>query len=105
MRVARNQALFREVNERIWETVEEFGSHPAGDGLQLAFICECGNGECTDQLLASAEEYEGVRRDPMHRLVLPGHTRDGIDRVVDRRAGYLVVEGAPVTPPELEVDR
>ncbi len=95
MRIARNQALFREVNERIWETVEEFGSHPAEHGLRLAFVCECGHGECTEQLLLDTEEYGRMRSEPSRRLVRRGHAHDHADTVVEERDGYLVVESGP----------
>ena len=72
-RVARNHAIFREVNERIFSLSEEFGSPPADDGVRLAFVCECGDGHCATQLVVDAEVYSRVRANPGHFLVAGGH--------------------------------
>jgi hypothetical protein len=52
-RLARNQALFREVNERI-ETI-------AGDNDAVEFVCECSNTDCSSTIKLSRSEYERVR--------------------------------------------
>jgi hypothetical protein len=52
-RLARNQALFREVNERI-ETI-------AGDSETVEFVCECSNPDCISTIELKMGEYERVR--------------------------------------------
>ena len=42
-RVAKNEALFRRVNERI----EEINDALAGDSSESDFLCECGDDDCT----------------------------------------------------------
>ena len=61
-RQGRNEALFREVNERIKEV--------ATDG-SAEFLCECGNEECTRPILMRLDEYEAVRADPLQFAVAP----------------------------------
>jgi hypothetical protein len=91
-RVARNHALFRDVNERIYSLTEEFGSHPADDGLSLAFVCECGNVTCTSQVLVETDDYSRIRAHPAHFLVLAGHEKSDLERVVESNSHYVVVE-------------
>jgi hypothetical protein len=91
-RVARNHALFRDVNERIYSLTEEFGSHPADDGLSLAFVCECGNATCTSQVLVETDDYSRIRSHPAHFLVLAGHELPDVERVVESNSHYVVVE-------------
>ena len=55
-RLARNQALFREVNERLLELADGFH-----DG-SMQFICECSQEDCTETLTLSHEQYESVRK-------------------------------------------
>ena len=58
VRAAKNQSLFREVNERI----EELRPH----NMLIEFACECIDTDCAAALLLSDEEYEHVRRFPTH---------------------------------------
>jgi hypothetical protein len=95
-RVARNHALFRDVNERIYSLTEEFGSHPADDGLSLAFVCECGSVTCTSQVLVETDDYSRIRAHPEHFLVLAGHEQSDLERVVESNSHYVVVEGRTV---------
>src|SRR5207248_5026775 len=53
-RIARNEALFREVNERIAESAQRFESHRA------EFVCECADQDCTERVEATLDEYERV---------------------------------------------
>src|SRR4051794_10922653 len=84
VRAAKNQSLFREVNERIEEL-------RPGEML-IEFACECSNTECTTALPLSDDEYEGVRRFPTHFIVMPGHELDEVERVVEQNERYAVVE-------------
>jgi hypothetical protein len=91
-RVARNHALFRDVNERIYSLTEEFGSHPADDGLSLAFVCECGNVTCTSQVLVDTDDYSRIRSHPAHFVVLAGHEQSDVEQVIETNSHYVVVE-------------
>jgi hypothetical protein len=87
----RAQALFREVNEQIRRASDGF----SGDGhgaLELELLCECSDPACLQRLVASAEEYEAVRRFPTRFLVRPGHFSPANERVVDETAAFVVVE-------------
>ncbi|MDQ4082015.1 MAG: hypothetical protein M3123_03895, partial [Actinomycetota bacterium] len=54
-RAAKNEALFREVNERAREVVEGF------DHDVIRALCECSTPECTETIDLRLEEYEAVR--------------------------------------------
>jgi len=83
-RAARNEALFREVNERV-------ASLAAGGALESAFVCECSNAGCVERLRLSRDEYDAVRANPRTFLVVPGH-EGAFERVVEQHAAYVVVE-------------
>jgi hypothetical protein len=87
-RLARNQTLFREVNERL-ESLNMTMSEliPISD-----FICECANPECFERIGLTIPQYEELRGDPTHFAVCPGHVYLEAERVVDERPGYIVVE-------------
>jgi hypothetical protein len=86
-RSAQNEAVFREINERI-----EAGHWPDDRGKLVAFRCECGELGCNVLIDVTLDAYERVRADARHFLVSPGHEIPAIESVVDRQAGYVVVE-------------
>ena len=84
-----NEALFREVNERIRELNEALP--PA---LNTAWTCECSNARCLELVELTPDEYEAVRARPERFLVYPdeAHVAPQEERVVERHARYWVVE-------------
>jgi hypothetical protein len=88
-KLAMNQALFREVNERIRSLSTGFA---AFHGLQLELICECSDETCTKPITVEVEDYERVRASATRFLIYPRHDIPQIERVVDRGRGYEVVE-------------
>jgi hypothetical protein len=93
-RIGLNEALFREVNERVKGITDGFGARLE----EAEFVCECGNDSCTDRVRMRVEEYEQLRADPTHFAVRPGHEIPDVERVVDRRGDYVIVakhEGQP----------
>ena len=86
LRAAKNQSLFRDVNERIEDISESFD----GTGL-LHFICECAHDNCTERLEMTHSEYEAVRRVPTHFAVKRGHEISGVEEIVDSNERYVVV--------------
>jgi hypothetical protein len=85
-RRATNEALFRDVNERIAESAERF------DAEETDFVCECADPNCTDRVSASLAEYEQVRAEPTTFLVVPGHEEGDIERVVSDRGRFRMVD-------------
>jgi hypothetical protein len=91
-RIARNETLFREFNERVEDMAGSFDLQGEGDSMRIGFVCECGNLDCLERLELTREVYEEVRSDPKRFVVVPGHEEMSIARVVAREEGYLVVE-------------
>ena len=85
-RAARNEVVFREVNEQVAGLEERSGSRSA------SFVCECAEASCIDRIGVPLDVYEAVRANPRRFIVKPGHERTELERVVDTRDGYLVVE-------------
>ena len=87
---ARNEILFREVNER----VEEINDRLDGkrDEPVMIFVCECGNSDCNEQITMTRTQYEALRANPLHFAVLPGHEDTRIARVVEQHQGFVVAE-------------
>lgn len=86
-RSARNQVVFREVNERI----AELAGHASEVSVSM-FICECSDSGCAESLRITPHEYEDVRAHGARFVVVAGHQLPGLERVVDGTSRFLVVE-------------
>ena len=85
-RLAQNEALFREFNERIvdLETLSE--------GERLRLICECSTVGCESTIHVPLPEYQAVRAHPRRFLIRPGHVEPDIEDLVEKHGTYDVVE-------------
>jgi hypothetical protein len=87
-RLLRNEEIFRRVNERLRGLGESFSMVSE----RASFVCECADANCAEQVELTLGEYAHVRADPATFLVLPGHERPEIERVVLVTDRYLIVE-------------
>ncbi len=91
IRAAKNQSLFREVNEQIERLHDKFERQQARSEI-ADFICECAEEHCTERIDLSLDDYETVRRMPTHFLVRRGHNIPDVERIVAEHDGFIVVE-------------
>jgi hypothetical protein len=90
-RQAHNEALFREVNERIAELGERAQAW-SPDGT-IEFLCECGEeGGCGQRVRVPLDVYERVRSQDDRFVVHPGHETLEIERAVEWGEDYVVVD-------------
>jgi len=90
-RLGMNEALYREVNERVADVAEQFIEVETSVS-PAHFNCECGDPGCTQQIEMTLPEYEHIRSEPTRFVVASGHERPEIERVVERQPAYLIVE-------------
>ncbi len=89
-RAAKNESVFREVNERIRELEEGFGGKT---GEHASFVCECSRLDCRSAVDATLDEYRRVRDGgPKRFLVLPDHVDPDHERIVRTTDRFAVVE-------------
>jgi hypothetical protein len=84
-RIARNETLFREVNERVQEV------SPDSSQERTDFLCECGDETCTESISLSRDEYERLRSDPLTFGVKPGHVIPDVEYIVEEGERFHVV--------------
>lgn len=87
-RAARNEALFRRVNERVEEVNKSFQRTPE----DADFFCECADIGCTETIAMTLPEYEALRDASTRFAVKVGHVLPENETVIEKRAGYIVVE-------------
>lgn len=88
-RIARNNATFRDANERISAAAGAYGID-----TPVPFICECPDAGCSEIVRLTLEQYEEIRADSRHFLNVPGHqaAAENTSEVVSERDGYVIVE-------------
>lgn len=94
IRAARNQALFRAVNEKIRGVNDDFGELTG----TFTVACECADSCCFEMLELPIDVYEHVRESPYRFVVLPGHVDPLVEDVVAEEDTFTVVE---MTGPEV----
>jgi hypothetical protein len=88
-RIGRNDAIFREANERIRSAAEGYDLEG-----RVPFICECADPGCREIVQLTLDEYRDVRRNGRRFVNAPGHDEAAQDwaEVVEDHGGYVVVE-------------
>ena len=96
-RVARNEAMFREANERTkaWEE-----RHLESE-VEFYF-CECADPDCREKVQLREADYERIRSDSRRFVILPGHELPDLETVIERNEGWAIVEKAPEVTPTVE---
>jgi len=85
--LARTEAVFRAINERIRELGARFGSD------ELEFICECADETCTQRVRLRLDQYEHIRALPTRFVVVAGHEASPlVERVVFSNAQFAIVK-------------
>jgi hypothetical protein len=90
MRIAQNEALFRDVNERIKDITAE--QHAPGTEDVWEFLCECGTEGCVERIHLTVAEYEALRSKATQFAVVPGHEVPAVERVVESSERFLLLE-------------
>lgn len=87
-RVARNEALFRELNEELRRRVDEFD----GEARTYTLMCECAETGCTEMVAVNREEYQRARADDRCFLVLPEHLVPDAESPVHKHDHHWVIK-------------
>jgi hypothetical protein len=88
IRAARNQSLFRVINEKMRGMNDQF-AWLAGT---FTIACECADMNCVETMEVDPQSYLSMRDEPRQFAVLPGHVYPDVEVVVRESEGYVVVE-------------
>lgn len=87
-RKAANEAVFRNVNERIEQLQHSFA---VAEREPLQMICECDRLDCMERITVGVEAYELIRSNPDQFIVSPGHEDAHVEDLISATSAYLVV--------------
>lgn len=99
-RIAENEVVFRDINERLERDLRTLTD--ADDGERFPFVCECSRRDCQATVDLSFAEYEAVRSDPMQFAVVSGHDEPEVETVAALHGRYAVVRKHESTRPVVE---
>ena len=86
-KVGENEALYRNVNEKIEGLSAAFGVLTNS----MTVVCECGSGTCAEQIEVGVADYERIRSDSELFIIRPGHEIPDVEDVVEKTEAYDVV--------------
>jgi hypothetical protein len=87
VRAAKNQLLFRSVNDRIKELSDKVLPTVA----EANFACECADTSCIDVISITTEEFKAIEDVGNRFIVKPGHELPEVEDVVAHHRGFLIV--------------
>jgi hypothetical protein len=96
-RIGQNEALFRQVNERLRDVNEAFGAVTN----RIELICECADRSCAGRISLSVPEYEDLRSTGDRFIVVPGHGGTDGEEVVRMGEGWEIIRKRSGAPAEL----
>jgi hypothetical protein len=87
-RKGENEAWFRGLNERL----EERAAVKLRSPETFELVCECAREECTERITVAFADYEDVRADPRHFIMIAAHRDPACERIFSTTGSYAVVE-------------
>jgi hypothetical protein len=92
-RIVRNEALYRELNERVRQVEEDLDAHGVVEPPTFGeYFCECGLENCFEKILLTSDEYEAVRASALRFAIVPEHLVPDVERVVAQNARFMTIE-------------
>ena len=88
-------ALFRAINDRISELLDENVSVDARASDLRDYICECRSRDCFSTVRATVAEFDAIRTRENLFLVDPNHRPEAPDRLVRKTPRFGIVELRP----------
>jgi hypothetical protein len=97
-RLAQNEAIYREFNERMQESINTSDNHAT---MPMYFFCECSDEKCQKQIKISPREYNKIHKDKSKFTLVCGHEVKKIEDVISENPEYCIVKkhAMPPNPP------
>jgi hypothetical protein len=113
-RMAENEVVFREANERVQQGLQKLHEKAKTEGFDdiydkgepetpLHFYCECADEKCRKRVVLLPSMYRQLHTSKTRFIILPGHETPSIERVIKREKDYMIVDKF-VTPPDNATD-
>ncbi len=103
-----NEVVFRRHNEKVKVGFEKLRKIAEEDGQQhqiavpdtaLFYLCECSDENCRLRVQMKPSRYDAIHKQRDRFTVIPGHETKKIEKIIEKKAGYTIVEKY-IAPPE-----
>ncbi len=110
-RMVENEVVFRRHNEKVKVGFEKLRKIAEEDGQQhqiaepntpLYYLCECSDENCRLRIKMKPSIYDAIHKQRDRFSVIPGHETTKIEKIIEKQAGYTIVEKY-ITPPGADV--
>ncbi|HSW85472.1 MAG TPA: hypothetical protein VLF79_02570 [Candidatus Saccharimonadales bacterium] len=110
-RLAENEVIFRQLNQQVYDLIEETNKfarddhqpeyliQPKSDDEPIKFLCECADEKCSERVIINMRDYEDIHKQNNRFVIIPGHQVALLERVILVQPYYMVVE-KNVEPPK-----
>ncbi len=107
-RQVENEVVFRQTNEKVIKDIDEIKTAAGADGftelvhdssMPIHFLCECSDENCAGRIVLAQDKYKNLHKNKSRFIILPGHNKPAIERIIEETKSYLVVEKF-MTPPQ-----
>ena len=100
-RIAENEVVLREVNERIAEKTSDLEIRGlAGVDETSEYLCSCGRPDCDDLVRMTLTEFAEAHARGDQFVVAHGHDNPEMEEIVAEHDGYAVVRKKPGFKPQ-----
>jgi hypothetical protein len=86
-RIGKNEALFRNINERMEDLNETFATFTG----TMEIVCECAEVSCVERISIPVGDYEQLRESPTTFAVVAGHEVPDVEEIIEHRDSYDVI--------------
>lgn len=95
-----NEAVFRNANEKIAKGLEKLEkmaiknnyTNLTTDDLELQFLCECSDENCTERIKMKSKKYIRLHEDRKQFIVKPEHQALDIEEIEEKKPSYTLVK-------------
>jgi hypothetical protein len=101
-RLVENEVIFRSVNKNIQQFVEGENGH--NDREVIEFYCECSHPNCLERIKLTIKEYKELHGLKSHFVILIGHEFPEVEKVIEKRKGYELVEKYIMPPSDKDIN-
>jgi len=102
-RLAENEVIFRERNERLQKDIDQLNAMAEEAGQSdfaykndmdtpLYFYCECSDENCTQRIPVKQDDYNEIHKNRKRFVVVNGHQVVAIESIIKETADYVIVE-------------
>lgn len=100
-RLAENEVLFRQYNERVQKGFDDLQKianedgqtpHLHNDDIPLYFYCECSDENCHERIQLKSSRYNEIHQNRRRFIIKCGHETQTIEKIIEKEPNFCIIE-------------